>query len=301
MNRRLGCLSPIGILVAILAVVALATITFVWGPILFSAGPLNASPGAAPLGGVGTHAELTRKCAACHPAPGTSQTMADRCVTCHQDIDAQRRDNTGLHGRLAAANGNIPCRSCHPEHRGSTAPLTVIDPVTFPHDVTGYSLRGHQDTREGATVTCVGCHGQDPLRFDQAACVTCHSDLDVAFMQQHVAAFGQQCLSCHDGVDRYGPGFDHNTAPFPLAGRHADVPCGQCHTSAVTVLALQQTPRACVACHAQDDRHQGRLGQQCEDCHKPTNWQDAAFDHARSIFPLTGAHAQVTCAQCHKT
>ena len=40
------------------------------------------------------------------------------------------------------------------------------------------------------------------------------------------------------------------------------------------------------------DAHQGRFGQQCQQCHKATTWQDATFDHSRVNFPLTGAHAR---------
>ena len=40
--------------------------------------------------------------------------------------------------------------------------------------------------------------------------------------------------------------------------------------------------------------------QDCTACHTTTRWTGATFDHtARTRFPLTGAHVQVACAQCH--
>ena len=37
----------------------------------------------------------------------------------------------------------------------------------------------------------------------------------------------------------------------------------------------------------------------CATCHTTSGWSPATFDHAKTGFPLTGAHATVACAQCH--
>jgi hypothetical protein len=37
----------------------------------------------------------------------------------------------------------------------------------------------------------------------------------------------------------------------------------------------------------------------CVTCHSTGAWQPASFDHARTSFPLTGAHTSVTCSACH--
>ena len=40
--------------------------------------------------------------------------------------------------------------------------------------------------------------------------------------------------------------------------------------------------------------------QDCAVCHTTTRWQGAVFDHsAKTKFPLTGAHVQAACSQCH--
>ena len=37
----------------------------------------------------------------------------------------------------------------------------------------------------------------------------------------------------------------------------------------------------------------------CESCHSTSAWRPANFDHAKTRFPLTGAHTRVDCASCH--
>jgi len=56
----------------------------------------------------------------------------------------------------------------------------------------------------------------------------------------------------------------------------------------------RDTPLECSApgCHADDDAHKGRLGQQCEKCHVETG--DNIFNHnTQSKFRIDGGHLQV--------
>ena len=100
----------------------------------------------------------------------------------------------------------------------------------FPHEKVGYSLKGHQKTTSGSAFACSDCHGNKTSVFDPGICGACHSQIDSAYMLNHVAAFGNGCLACHDGVDVYGKGkFNHDKAAFPLAGKHATVVCSGCH------------------------------------------------------------------------
>jgi hypothetical protein len=59
------------------------------------------------------------------------------------------------------------------------------------------------------------------------------------------------------------------------------------------------TPVQYSGCHAKDDAHNGQFSQDCAQCHTTLSWQSATFEHAKSAFPLTGAHQQVACAKCH--
>ena len=148
MSKQLGCLSPLGILAAVVVLAGLLVWALASGPVMFSPGPLNAVARAQAVGGVSSHAQLGGRCAACHTAPWGRQTMAERCIACHQDVGTQVRNRTGLHGGLMEATAASTCRGCHTEHRGPGAALTVLD-ASFPHDVTGYSLRGHQSKPGG--------------------------------------------------------------------------------------------------------------------------------------------------------
>jgi len=299
-NKPIGCLSRSGLAAALLALVVLVGVGLVWGGRLFSPGPLNSEAGGEPLGGVRSHAETGGRCSACHAAPWSSETMADRCVVCHTDIAAQMGDPTSLHGVVMASGQDQPCYACHPEHRGEDALLTTLDPGTFPHQATGYSLEGHQQMASGAPFACADCHADDLTLFDPARCVGCHRGLDAASMQAHESAFGSDCLACHDGLDTYGASFDHAQTAFPLAGQHAPLACAGCHQGARTIADLRAAPQDCVGCHQADDAHDGQFGQDCAACHTPDDWGQATFDHNQTAFPLTGGHAQVACQDCHR-
>jgi hypothetical protein len=38
----------------------------------------------------------------------------------------------------------------------------------------------------------------------------------------------------------------------------------------------------------------------CEGCHRVESWQAVAFDHGQTTYSLTGRHADVACAGCHR-
>jgi hypothetical protein len=91
--------------------------------------------------------------------------------------------------------------------------------------------------------------------------------------------------------------FDHDITRFPLIGRHAVVPCEECHRS----LLFKDTPLICATCH-HDQHHEGRLGPNCALCHNPNSWTRWRFDHdTQTRYPLTGAHRGLDCQACHVT
>ncbi|MEZ4415533.1 MAG: hypothetical protein R3E10_07240 [Gemmatimonadota bacterium] len=110
------------------------------------------------------------------------------------------------------------------------------------------------------------------------------------------------CASCHT-ANSWAPikqslDFDHGRTAFPLTGSHSEAQCVRCHLS----LRFDQ-PKVelgdCTSCHL--DVHQGALGQECATCHTTTSFQqvEAVELHARTEFPLTGSHLQVSCESCH--
>lgn len=136
-------------------------------------------------------------------------------------------------------------------------------------------------------------------RFDPATCVSCHRNLDPKFLDSHVATYGSECLSCHDGVDTYGRAFDHGRVTSPLVGKHAQLTCDKCHQGARSIADLKNTPQSCYSCHAKDDAHGGQFGQDCAKCHTPNSWRDVTIDHSLTAFPLVGKHTTVECTSCH--
>ncbi len=293
---RIGCLSPLALVSAFITLIILVAAEIISGNSMFNPGELNAQAGVA-LGGVTSHSEIGKDCGQCHPPFWSGQTMSDKCLDCHTNIAQQIGDPTSMHGILSQGASKA-CQDCHTEHNGPNASLTVMDPTDFPHDETGFSLSGHQVGADGQPFICSDCHVQGISTFDQQACTNCHRALDMDFIVTHTHDFGENCLACHDGVDRYGD-FDHSQVTFPLTGAHLQVTCSGCHSNALTISDLQNTPTTCEACHIADDAHAGKFGTQCGVCHNPDGWKPANFDHSLSDFPLEGKHVDVPCESCH--
>jgi hypothetical protein len=298
-SNRLGCLTGTGIIAALITIFVITGYAFTSGSLIFSPGALSTNSDET-LGGVTSHAEIGRNCKACHTAPWESEKMADRCAVCHAEIASDMQSVASMHGKMSHDNPSLSCRYCHPDHRGADAQLTDLNGASFPHEAVGYSLNGHQFTTDNKPFVCDDCHHGDISTFALDACQTCHSQMDPAFAQAHLLAFGTDCLACHDGADRYGDNFNHNQFTFQLTGKHANVVCTQCHLDARTIVDLQTLPQDCNSCHRGDEPHEGRFGSDCAACHTTDGWKPAKFDHDLAVFKLEGKHAEVRCEQCHQ-
>jgi len=114
-------------------------------------------------------------------------------------------------------------------------------------------------------------------------------------------ALNISCESCH-GAESWGkllpnPAFNHNQTAYPLEGRHASVNCRSCHKK----LVFRGAKTDCRECH--QDVHRNQLGGDCRQCHNPTSWIDYPLfrqQHSSTRFPLIGAHAQLSCQECHQ-
>lgn len=299
MRTRLGCLTPTGIIAALLTAFVIAGVAFAQGGVLYSPGPLNAQAGEA-IGGVTSHAEIDGNCEACHSAPWDVMTMADRCTLCHVDVAVDMRVAASLHASINHKNPDLKCGHCHPDHRGADAPLTIATSADFPHEELGFSLRGHPKKVTGEAFACSDCHVQSLSTFNPLDCQTCHQQIDAAFTQAHTINFGADCIACHDGADRFGKNFSHDGFPFRLDGKHAQAACVSCHANARALADFASAPQDCFSCHQQDDAHLGAYGMDCSACHSPEAWKPAKFDHNLAAFKLDGAHAAVACEECHR-
>jgi hypothetical protein len=230
------------------------------------------------------HIKQEGACKSCHQAfDKTSQKKL--CADCHKPVAADIAAHTGFHGKNPQA-AQAECRTCHAEHKGRGASLVHMDKASFNHDQTDYPLRGAH-----VKVACASCHASGAkFRAAPSSCVGCHGKKD-----PHKGALGSACANCHTESSWKQVKFDHNATHFPLTGAHIKATCASCHADQ----NFKATPSACVSCHAKKDAHKGSLGPACGNCHSTTAWTPAKFDHARTGFPLVGAHAQADCSDCH--
>lgn len=304
MNRQHPFFSPLGCLGGSVLIAGLVVAVVLTGGLIFSPGDLTAyAENGRPLQGFRSHAEFQADCHQCH-APFQGVT-AERCERCHTEVQAERAAGQGLHGRLEPAAA-ARCADCHPDHEGAAYDPTTLAIKQFDHTLTRFQLKRHLVDYADAPLECQACHRVPGYDFVLANCGECHAAHDVAFMQGHQAAFGGDCLACHDGEDQT-TGFDHAQTQFPLRGRHAPLACGECHTAAV---AAADTPQACAGCHTAPESHAGVFADQCADCHAAEGWSPAnlpgfpAFSHSQTGFQLVNhlqdyAGQPLACAACH--
>ena len=114
--------------------------------------------------------------------------------------------------------------------------------------------------------------------------------------------FPADCSLCHTGGDwntlRDDFAFDHAAQTgVPLEGAHAKASCLRCHNDRGPVQMF--AAKGCAGCH--ENVHRGQLGDVCSDCHTQTEWRpkEQIAQHARTGFPLVGAHASTACWRCH--
>jgi hypothetical protein len=226
----------------------------------------------------GLHAQVA--CAKCHQAGITKSLRFDQCSACHVNVHkASIKDD---------------CRSCHT--------VTGFKGAPFDHAVrAGFALDGKH-----AGVTCAKCHtsvsaAAIPLARKAADysgasrdCAACHTDT-------HKGSYGRACDSCHRPAGFDVSHFAHPRTPEFFGDRHAGVTCVKCHAPREPARTVISPSMTCASCHA--DVHLGQVSTACERCHSVAgdHFTAVRFAHDASPFPLTGKHAAVACATCHRT
>jgi len=217
----------------------------------------------------GTHARASIACDACHENGKKFRESPTDCLGCHSDADSHE-------GQLGA-----DCASCHKE--------TSWNEISFDHDTTCFPLTGKH--REAS---CDSCHPDKVYLSTLSNCNACHLMKDI-----HDSKLDENCDRCHDTDSWQGASFDHDVeTEFRLEDRHTDLDCRTCHTDFV----FRKNPGTeCVNCHEADDIHKGKVGLNCGECHSEVAWDKVAFDHnCDTGFELSGRHAKIQCADCHK-
>jgi len=229
---------------------------------------------------------LSMNCAQCHGGAYPAGALPTTCVGCHQkDYTATATPNH------AQAQFSTDCTGCH-----TTASWAGAN---FNHNTTAFPLTGAH-----VQATCDKCHSDGVFKGKPTTCVSCHqTDYNNATTPNHAQAqFPTDCTACHTTTTWTGANFNHNATAFPLTGAHVQATCAQCHGDGV----YKGKPTTCVSCHqpdynnAKDPNHaQAQFSTDCTSCHTTTTWSGANFNHNTTAFPLTGAHVQLTCDQCH--
>jgi hypothetical protein len=221
----------------------------------------------------------------------TYKGLSPACLSCHQDIHS---------GQFTTS-----CSSCHDTKGWKPA-------SRFSHDRSRYVLTGkHKD------VECKQCHNGRAEHSKAvlyrgmpfATCESCHRD-------PHLKKFSRRCDACHatEGWAKAKEGaFDHQRTEFPLNGKHADVKCMGCHGASPRTMNAGGAHgfhisrfKRCADCHKDD--HGGQFvsradSGKCEACHSDKDFRLVEYtveSHAKSRYPLTGAHIATNCIACHK-
>ncbi len=224
-------------------------------------------------------------CASCHQN-GVYAGTPTQCSSCHQGDF-----NNAVNPNHVAAGFPTDCTLCH-----ST---TAWRPSSFDHSKTQFPLTGAH-----AAVLCTQCHQNNRYQGTPTQCVSCHqTDYNNVVSPKHVLpTFSTDCTGCHTTSAWKPSSFNHGTTRFPLTGAHVTTACSSCHINGVYA-GMAMT---CVSCHQQQynattnpNHVTSGFSTDCQSCHTTTAWQPATFDHSKTQFPLTGAHAAVACSQCH--
>lgn len=284
------------------------------------------------FGLVGRHAKLA--CNDCHENAEVALLsegqhrflgLSQDCKTCHEDPhEGKAPDCAGCHGQerpfdqvalfehderfpLIGGHAKVSCQKCHEDQDYSGYLATPIANAEKGHKGRGREQRPVRD--------CQSCHESPHTRgFVEAVAKGSHKTPD------------QSCALCHAVTDETlsKPALEktlgfHGLTGFELVKPHAELACAACHQEPPADwkldLQAQYAPRfpgrkasECATCHG--DPHEGQFaatdGKQpeCLSCHHQQRFLPHGFDlarHAKTAFPLHGAHEKLGCEDCHET
>jgi hypothetical protein len=254
------------------------------------------------LQGFQAHADFEKECRYCHVP--LEATVGEMCLTCHAEIANQVKSGEGIHAQIENVHR---CYVCHSDHQGRDFDPTLAAIDSFDHSFTQFSLLHHQENYAGTPMACSACHNlEDYSAVADSSCQDCHGSYDREFLTVHSKDYGENCLGCHDGIDRMRA-FDHDKTGFALDGQHAQVTCGACHASDL----ISVTKTSCQGCHAEPEVHRGMFEQTCANCHSTQGWSPASlagqlFNHLVNTGFALDRHwvdyggQPLLCSSCHQ-
>jgi Class III cytochrome C family len=255
-------------------------IVIVWAMIRFPHAMSN--PGELTAG----HADLNKKCVACHQYFGGIPDS--KCIVCHKQSeigkDSLKPDKILFHEGLTGQS----CLSCHTDHKGAdpASNISGFNHAALTAAVVNNCKSCHQQPADTLhrrlTTTCGSCHTTNSWKkgtsFDHNMieatvrndCASCHqSPAD----NYHRSITGS-CDKCHTTTKWVPSSFDHS-AFFRLDRGH-NVTCNTCHTN------NNLTAYTCYGCH---EHTESRMLQKhneegiyniakCASCHKSADEHD---------------------------
>jgi hypothetical protein len=234
-----------------------------------------------------TGAHIALQCTQCHAAGSNFAATPTQCSGCHLSTFQATTNPNHVTGGFAQT-----CEQCHTTASWLTSTFNHTTMTKFP--LTGAHIG----------LTCAQCHKAGAFSATPTGCNGCHSaTFQATTNPNHVAAgFPTDCSVCHSTATWLNATFDHSKTLFPLTGFHATLTCSNCHSSGVFV-GLSTT---CVSCHlarfqatTTPNHTTSGFPTDCQVCHNTAVWVPSIFDHSKTVFPLTGAHITVACANCH--
>lgn len=235
---------------------------------------------------IGKHMPVS--CNDCHKKSLSIKLQHDKCMACHSDYHK---------GDFVAMNIARDCAECHSEAGFKPSSFTIERHASAKFKITGAHL----------AVPCQSCHFKtENWRFRNIGndCFECHKNIHG---RELTAAYlpDNNCGYCHSTERWNSINFNHSTTNFKLEGKHARVSCERCHsviTPSSKQIQFASTKQNCESCH--QDIHYGQFAlnnsTQCFKCHGFNDWTTEKFDHEKTKFSLSGAHAKLKCNQCHK-
>lgn len=251
----------------------------------------------------GRHRELG--CLDCHEHADTTVLAKDQlrylglessCIACHEDTHKGEmgEDCTSCHGQqfpfdevasfnhtrdfpLEDVHARIACAECHAQTGPTSVPEEQRNPL--------------------ATRDCIECHDSPHLASfspDVEDCASCHGLNQGSFLSARERFTKEQHADCG----------------FLLSNPHQEASCSDCHGSDDAPYATRFPGRAadsCASCHEDPHRDQfllaGATETDCLECHRRDAFLPSLFDearHAKTAFPLDGAHLEAACTDCHR-
>ena len=285
-----------------------------------------------------TYMGVNQECLTCH-TDYHMRTLSSSCLNCHNPdsfLPASKFNHNNTKFQLAGKHKSVECMKCHKiemidgkkfqQFRGiqysnctschkdphqnqfgqncrqchSEESFRIVSGIrNFDHNKTNFKLEDKH-----LIVNCKTCHKTkftDPLKHDR--CTDCHPDYhNKQFVKNGIAPDCSQCHSVKGFTLFSFTPEDHNLGRFPLQGAHTAIPCYECHKKQ-DKWNFRMTGINCKDCH--EDIHQSFIQTKyypeanCKTCHTENRWTDISYDHTKTDFNLTGAHAGKDCRECH--